>query len=266
MAHKNIARRGVLAASLVAALRASAQTAALVWRTLAPGLEHGHASVSASIGDRQLHVLQIDPARFAFRLLTGVATGEQPRTARQWARDHNLLAATNAGMFHPDGLPVGFAKAEGSIVQPRVTADRSVFVFSENGARLLDRGCEGFDAAAHANALQSIRMVSCERRNVWSQQPRVWSTACLAQDGAGNILFLHLRSPLSVHDFIATVLRQPLDIARAMYLEGGPEATLYARASGAEIERFGSYETGFNENDDNNRAWPLPNVLGVVPR
>ena len=266
MAHEHIARRGVLAAGLAAALPADAQTPGLTWRTLAPGLEHGRTSIIANIGDRQLHVLRIDPARYAFRLLTGAVTGEQPKTARQWARDHGLVAATNAGMFHPGGLPVGFAKAEGRIVQPRVTADRSVFVFGDGGAHLLDRACEAFDAAEHANALQGIRMVSCVRRNVWSQQARMWSTACLAEDGAGNILFLHLRSPLSVHDFIAMVLRQPLDIARAMYLEGGPEATFYAHAGDAEIERFGSYETGFNENDDVDRAWPLPNVLGVVAR
>jgi hypothetical protein len=27
--------------------------------------------------------------------------------------------------------------------------------------------------------------------------------------------------------------------------------------------RVGSWETGFNENDDNANAWPLPNVIGV---
>jgi hypothetical protein len=49
-------------------------------------------------------------------------------------------------------------------------------------------------------------------------------------------------------------------------LEGGPEATLYVNAGGTELERFGSYETGFNENDDNDRAWALPNVIGVWRR
>jgi len=31
-----------------------------------------------------------------------------------------------------------------------------------------------------------------------------------------------------------------------MYLEGGPESTLYFSANGFEFEKFGSYETGFN--------------------
>ena len=33
-----------------------------------------------------------------------------------------------------------------------------------------------------------------------------------------------------------------------------------------ELELIGSYETGFLENDDNARAWPVPNVIGVVRR
>ena len=29
------------------------------------------------------------------------------------------------------------------------------------------------------------------------------------------------------------------------------------------MERFGSYETAFNEDNTNQKAWPIPNVLGV---
>ena len=32
------------------------------------------------------------------------------------------------------------------------------------------------------------------------------------------------------------------------------------------VDLCGSYETGFNENDDNQRQWPIPNVIGVSPR
>lgn len=259
-----VTRRGALAAFVASA----APGQALTWRALGPGLEHARANFTAAIGDGQLHVLRIDPAQYRFRLLTGAVTGSAPRTARQWAREYGLVAAINAGMFHASGLPVGFAKAEGRIIQSRISSDRSVFVFDATQARLLDRACETFDASAHANALQSIRMMSCAGANVWSQQDRRWSTACLAQDSGGRLMFVHARSPLSVHDFIEMLGRWPLDIARAMYLEGGPEATLYfSGGHGIEsIERVGSYETGFNENDDNVAAWPLPNILGIAPR
>jgi hypothetical protein len=125
---------------------------------------------------------------------------------------------------------------------------------------------EAFDRSQHRDALQGIRMIAADGRNVWSQQARRWSIGCLAQDRHGRILFLHKRAPMSVHDFIDYVQGLPLEVVRCMYLEGGPEATLYVNAGGTELERFGSYETGFNENDDNDRAWALPNVIGVWRR
>jgi hypothetical protein len=263
-AMSRIHRRAVLAALACPEL-AFAQTDP--WRALAPGLAHAVWPVTAAIGDGQFHALRIDPARCTLRLVTGAATGRSPRTARQWAREQGMLAATNAAMFRPNGLPVGFAKADGRILQPALTADRSVLVFNADGARLIDRTCETFAARDHPNALQGIRMISCGGANVWTQQPRIWSIVALAQNDSGALLILHLRSPRSVHDFIDLARRLPLRLTRAMYLEGGPEATLYARAEdGREIERFGSYETGFNENDDVAASWPLPNVLGVVAR
>jgi uncharacterized protein YigE (DUF2233 family) len=261
----SITRRVVLA-SIGLAAPAYAQTN-ITWRVLSPGLDHATARVQSAIGDRRLDVLRIDPARNRFTMLIAAATNAAPRSARRWANENGLIAATNAGMFRANRLPVGYCKANGRVLQPTLSADRSIFTFDDNNARLLDLSCDAFDPTAHENAIQSIRMISCEGRNVWRQQPRIWSTACIAEDGAGKILFLHARSPLSVHDFINAIRRLPLGITRAMYLEGGPEATLYARAANGDvIERFGSFETGFNENDDNNVAWPLPNIIGVVPR
>lgn len=43
---------------------------------------------------------------------------------------------------------------------------------SRTRARLLDRQQEAFLPAEQADALQSIRMVSFSRRDVWAQQPR----------------------------------------------------------------------------------------------
>jgi uncharacterized protein YigE (DUF2233 family) len=260
-------RRAVLAA-FAGLLAPTTASAAVTWRTLSPGLEHGQTQIASTIGDRQLHIIRIDSAHNRFVLLTAAASNITPRTAQQWASENSLLAATNAGMFRANRLPVGYAKANGRVIQPTLTSDRSIFTFNGDSAHLLDTECDAFDPSTHENALQAIRMISCNGRNVWSQQPRIWSTACIAEDASGKVLFLHARSPLSVHDFIDAIRTLPLNLTRAMYLEGGPEATLFARgaAGSPAIERFGSYETGFNENDDNNAAWPLPNVIGVVAR
>ena len=263
-----ITRRAVLAAiAATPAYSANAYAAdPVVWRTLAPGLEHGQAVLAADISDGQLHIVRIDPAHFRFVLASAAATGGEPRTARRWAEEGGFSAVINAGMFKPGGAPVGYAKADGRVVQPSRNGDQSVFAFDDKRARLLDLSCDVFDPAREENAVQGIRMVACDGRNVWSQQPRRWSIAAIAQDQSGRILFLHARSPLSVHDFIHALLALPLSVVRAMYQEGGPEATLYVNVGGFELERVGSFETGFNESDGNLAAWPLPNVFGVRPR
>jgi len=255
-----------MAVTPVIGMSAAGAVEPVEWRRLAPGLEHGQAVVAAELGDRQLHILRIDPAHFRFELASVAAVGGEARTARRWAEERGFSAVINAGMFKPGGAPVGYAKADGRVIQAHLNKDRSVFAFSATQARLLDRSCETFDAAREDNALQGIRMVGCDGRNVWAAAPRRWSIAAIAQDKSGRILFLHSRSPLPVHDFIEAMLALPLSVTRAMYQEGGPEATLYVNAGGLQLERFGSFETGFNENDGISVAWPLPNVFGIRPR
>ncbi len=48
-----------------------------------------------------------------------------------------------------------------------------------------------------------------------------------------------------------------------MYLEGGPEASLYIHHPNLSLEKSGSYETGFNENDNNKVFWDIPNMITI---
>jgi hypothetical protein len=82
-------------------------------------------------------------------------------------------------------------------------------------------------------------MISCTQQNVWSRQDAKWSTLAVAMDTQGNILFLFNRTPLSVHDFIEILLSLPLSIKSAMYLEGGPQASIYLSTSRMTLERHG---------------------------
>jgi hypothetical protein len=61
---------------------------------------------------------------------------------------------------------------------------------------------------------------------------------------------------------VDTLLAAPLDLVQAMYVEGGPEAQLFARGGGKELERFGTFESA----DTNARAWPVPNVIAAIPK
>lgn len=248
----------------------------LGWDTLETGLEVGifQAPVQSPVGDSRVRVLRIDPRRFELRLVCASDADSTTRSARQWCAKYGLVAAINPSMYQTDYLSsVSLMVAGSHVNNSRVSADKSILAFGPTADTLppvtiIDRECDDFASLrrSYGSLAQSIRMISCTGRNVWAQQKRTWSTAAIAIDSAGAVLFIHVRSPYSTHDLIDMLQSLPLDIARCMYCEGGPEAQLYVRAGGREYEWCGSYETGFNENDFILRSPPIPNVVGVARR
>jgi hypothetical protein len=109
-------------------------------------------------------------------------------------------------------------------------------------------------------------MISCKGRNVWKQQRQKWSTAAIAIDGQENILFIHVRSWYSTHDLVNILKKLPLNISKAMYTEGGPQAQLYINIGKKEFEFAGSYETSSSQRNNDAISWPLPNIIGISPR
>jgi hypothetical protein len=116
------------------------------------------------------------------------------------------------------------------------------------------------------SAVQNLRLIKKPGVNVWNQQDRKWSESAIGEDDKGNILFIFSRSPFSMHDLNEELLKSGIGIVAAQHLEGGPEAQLYMKEGDVEIELYGSYETSFNENDNNINPWPIPNVLGIRSR
>lgn len=266
----------LLAASLLLAPAGKPDKPAEGWQSLGQGLDVRQYALTAAspVGNRKLTALRIDPAHWQFSLLTAKEHGSRARTARQWATDFGQTAVANAGMFQMDGLTnVGYMKVNGKINNPRFNDDNTLVAAQPidpilPSFQIIDRECQDWKhlVTQYQHVTQGIRMVDCRRKNRWSEQPRIWSMVVIGMDKAGRGLLLFCRSPYSVHSLIDQVLALDLDLQRAMYLEGGPEASLYIKTSGYEFEGYGSYETGFYESDGNDRAWPIPNVIGIAPR
>ena len=117
---------------------------------------------------------------------------------------------------------------------------------------------------ADTQAGLNARMIDCNSKNVWEPQKKIWSISAIGMDRDGYILFIHSRSPYSTHDFIDILLKLPIHLKRAMYVEGGPQAQMFFKTKKTEMQFVGSYSTGSNENDRNKIAWPLPNVIGIA--
>jgi uncharacterized protein YigE (DUF2233 family) len=217
----------------------------------------------------ELTMVKVDPERYSFQLLCATEHGKESLTTKEWALKYQMLAAVNAGMFQENGwTSVGFMKNFGHVNNPRLSNANTILAFNpvdENlpAIQLVDRECQDFNdlRQKYQSFVQSIRMISCNRQNVWSQQGSKWSTLAVAMDSQGNILFLFNRTPHSVHDFIEILLSLPLSIKSAMYLEGGPQASLYLSTSSMTLERYGVW--GGLEKESIQFPLPVPNVIGI---
>lgn len=275
-------RRLALSVAIAAALAAETPAGRAIeptdgWEALEPGLDLGTfaAPQPAETGDSRIRVLRIDPQRFQLRLLNASATPDgQVLTPGEWCRRHNLTAAINASMFQVDyRTSVSLMKTRRHTNNPWLSKDKAVLAFDplsgdDPPVQIIDRTCQDFDAvrSRYGTLVQSIRMVSCDRQNVWSVQKKKWSTAAIGVDRQGRPLFIHVRSPYPTHDLIEMLLALPIDLQSAMYAEGGAQAQLHIVSGDHEFAFVGSHDTGIGDSDALRRSWPIPNVLGVVRR
>ena len=247
------------------------------WQKLADGLELGifDSPLLAEIGDSKIRILRIDPERYELKLLNAsVSTKGRSLTARQWCRQNGLVAAINASMFQADyKTSVSFMRTRTHVNNPRISKDMTILAFDRLGigapeVKIIDRQCEDFKIwkNKYGTLVQSIRMISCKGKNVWRQQAKKWSTVAIGMDKADRVLFIHVGSPYSTHDLINILQKLPLDIARAMYAEGGSQAQLYIKTGAHEYEFVGHSEIDFSIKANSLFSWPIPNVVGISLR
>ena len=246
------------------------------WKRLAPGMELRRITARnpSAAGDSQITVLRMDPGKwelaFAGISQSGEASGH---TARDWCEKSGFVAAINAGMFDTDyKTHTGYLQAGSHVNSGHVSAYKSAAAFSPRNPksppfRIFDLDAPGVTVQSilkdYASVVQNLRLVKRPGVNSWGRQNKKWSEAALGEDDTGRILFIFSRSPFSMHDLNEELLAAGIGLVAAQHLDGGPEAQLYVHAGDTELEMFGSYETSFQENDQNAKAWPVPNVLGI---
>jgi hypothetical protein len=245
------------------------------WIDLEPGLHYGEflSPLKAQTGDSIIRVVRIDPHLFSLKLVNASNQKDKKcRTPRQWAESFGLVAAINPSMYQRDFLSsTSLMKTRSHTNNPRLSKDKCILVFdpvdpAAKEVMLIDRECDDFTslAAKYISQIQSIRMISCKKQNVWESQPKMWSTSAIALNSAGEILFIHVRSPYRMNDLINTLLRLPLALERALYAEGGPEAQLFVRSGTFQLEVSGLFDSGLWNGDSQTTTWPIPNVLGII--
>ncbi len=242
---------------------AAAPIACAVDATPAPGLRVEHAPGD----DGCVTFVHIDPARFRLRLLTALADGGT-RTAPDWAREFGLTGLINASMYAPDQRSIGILVARSSVNRDHDNERLGAFLAfdpideKDTPVVLTGRDCKGFDLPAlrkrYRSLVQNYRLLDCDGKPVVWRDARRFSAAAVGIDSEGRPVFVHAREPAQMSAFAGLLARRGL--RAAMYVEGGPQASLYVRAGDVEVAEMG---TGLLPNSS---FFQIPNVLGFLPR
>lgn len=246
-----------------------------IWTKIDNGLFYAElmSNKESLVGDSKITVIRINPKLYSLKLLTASELNEKGMTAQNWVEKYDLICAINAGMFQTDYKSnVGYMKNYNHInnVKKNIKylsiaafnpVDKNSFPFKifDSDETNLNQIIKSYNTV-----IQNLRLIKRSGDNRWKKQNKKWSEVALGQDKEGNILFIFSRSPFSMYEFNENLLSFPIDIVCAQHLEGGPEASLYLNHRDIEIIRMGSYEIGFNENDNNKEYWPIPNVIGLI--
>ncbi len=220
----------------------------------------------------RIRVLRVDLHHFKPILCMASKDGAAA-LPQEWAARYDMVAAINASMYTPDQrTSTGYMKSRGVKNNGYVNPGYGAFLLFDPLdpglplVQMVDRTlCPQWRKllGLYESCIQNFRLVSREQKNVWYRDSEPVSIAAVGINTAGELLFIHSRSPLAVRHFTDILLSLPLNLSMAMYVEGGLDASLYIRTPKLKQIFSGTNSQTFWIK---NRNRYLPNVLGVIRR
>ena len=112
---------------------------------------------------------------------------------------------------------------------------------------------------------QGMRMIGADGEGMaFAKRPdQSCSMALLATDAQDNLYIFFTRSPYTHRAMVALLQSLSINIRTTVYLEGGPETSLYVNTGDTVISKFGSYISNSCANDNNDHFWEIPNVIAL---
>jgi hypothetical protein len=249
------------------------------WQKVSDGLYMGafDPKMTSKICNHKIVILKIDPKFHALRLLSASGLDRKPRRARTWCKEFGLLAAINASMYqNMEPLrSTGYMRNDKHLNNSYINPAFGAFLCfnpveaSLPEVQIVDRRLQKDwkqVIKGYKTVVQNYRMISDGKKMGWPQREEIYGSAAIGMDKDNHVLFILSRSPFSTHDLIHILLSLPIHIKSAMYVEGGPEATLYMRVHDKEMTFVGTCEADTSESEAFKSVQRIPNVIGVVKR
>lgn len=240
----------------------------LTWVSWAPGVEVASLPIYNKNHQGNLLLIRINPRLHDFDVLSAKYLQRPPQSFASWAREFKLNLVFNAGMYQKDGLsPTGYLKIHGKDVHPfhhpRYRAYLGLHPDEPDLPPVVwfDPSCDRMNPLDHYQTIvQNYRVYDCDGRVLWPPNGLKSSLLLLAIDAQENLIVVHSDLAISVYELATQLKSLPLQIQRAMYLEGGREAGVFLSFRNQHLEQYGRIQGTPVVGDQTGR---IPNIIGV---
>jgi hypothetical protein len=251
------------------------------WKNIIQGLDicETLAPRKSNINDSKITILRINPEFFDFHLLMATEKYKKPLDAKSWADSFNLNIVINAGMYDLSRkmYSKGYLQGEKHANQSEIHSNyKTIIAFNpkdslEKKFTVCDLECDSFQEIKNKYSClaQGLRMLDCNSNPIgWNKRKQYCSQLITTIDDLGNVYLIFVRSPYLHNEMITYMREMKLNLYNAIYMEGGPQTSLYVdiQKDGKELfhlEKIGSYVSETYPNDKNDHFWKLPNVIGM---
>lgn len=247
------------------------------WTILADGLLYAEvdAPEKSVVNDSKLTILKIDVHKFDFDFLTASEHGKRLRTAEEWATEFDKTIIINAGMYSYNRMHSnkGYMKNYSHLNNPVKSSYYNGILAmhpkdkKKTAFEIIDITYQDWEKVKtqYHSLCQGMRMIGEKGEGMeFAKRPNQSCSMILtATDDKGNMYIVYTRSPYTHRAMIGFLQGLPFEIRTTVYLEGGPEASLYINTGDTVIAKFGSYVSNTCDNDDNDHFWKIPNVISL---
>ncbi|HNR85461.1 MAG TPA: phosphodiester glycosidase family protein [Taishania sp.] len=247
------------------------------WVNLEDGLDYIEMDGprKSKIGDSKISLLRINPEKFKFEMLSASQFDSTSKCIVDWAEHHDLMVAINASMYDMRRQLSSKAYMRNTLEyanNPKPYEGYNMAI-AFNPLRkglsefdIIDLKCTSLETVKkdYASIAQGLRMIDCNGTPMsWNKNPQWCSQLIVAKDDYQQIYFVFTRSPYSQNEMIRFMTQLERPLRNAIYMEGGPQTSLYVDTETERIEKLGSYVSNTYPITTNAEFWKLPNVIGI---
>jgi hypothetical protein len=251
--------------------------AEIPWKNLMEGLQYAEldAPEKSVVNDSKLTILKIDSRKLDFEFLTASERGHHARTAPDWAKEFDKNIIINAGMYKYNKAQSnkGYMKNYNHLNNPvRNNYYNALLAMHPKDPQkpafeIIDTYQKEWEMIKNQyhSVCQGMRMIDESGTGMsFTKRPdQSCSMILAATDTKQNLYIVFTRSPYTHLKMIDFLKGLPLEIRTTVYLEGGPETSLYINTGDTIIAKYGSYVSNTCNNDDNDHFRKMPNVIAV---